>query len=540
MLNLKISLVSSVFLSLIANASASHVAKRWTPPLPSCSSYTPYKYAGCFEDPSTPTTALIYRTDLPSGNMTVEVCTAFCKGNGYQYAGLEYYGECFCGASVNGPQVDESYCSDPCAGDTSEICGGTDYVSVYQDPTYPVENNSTISDYKPLGCYTDLTATGRTLPWQQDQVNASTITVESCLFACKDGGYAFAGVEYGSQCFCGVVLGNSTSKVDSSQCSMPCAGNSSETCGGPALLNLYVAADIESTQPCTGGTPPPPPSSSTTSSTPTPTLCTSTITVSATPTCEYTCGKWCSTPIPAFSDSKSCTTAVSACSVQVASCFLNAGFPASLQCFEFGSWCQSISNYCSGYCPGTSCSATKCKSKYPPPGYTSPSPTLSTSVYTCSPTSKTTSTTSTTTSCVPVPTTSNVCKQPNNPPKGYTSSTPVGNVSLPVLTCNNLYSDYVQNPFKLYISPDTTKCKSYKPGSGGSGSVWQGCKDACDSQYSSCTTTYAQSCKGNSGAGGLDTYSSATTKCTNQWNDCYSANSGVSGSGRCGGWNSGW
>lgn len=47
---------------------------------PSCSCYTPYKYAGCFEDPSTPTTALIYRTDLPSGNMTVEVCTAFCKG----------------------------------------------------------------------------------------------------------------------------------------------------------------------------------------------------------------------------------------------------------------------------------------------------------------------------------------------------------------------------------------------------------------------------------------------------------------------------
>lgn len=148
MLNLKASLVSSVILSFVVNASASHVAKRWNPPLPSCSCYTPYKYAGCFQDPSTPTTALIYRTDLPSGNMTVEVCTAFCKGiasgvllfetqltligNSYQYASLKYYRECFCGVSVNGPQVDESYCSDPCAGDTSEICGGTDYVSVYQ------------------------------------------------------------------------------------------------------------------------------------------------------------------------------------------------------------------------------------------------------------------------------------------------------------------------------------------------------------------------------------------------------------------------
>ncbi|KAF4626950.1 hypothetical protein G7Y89_g11206 [Cudoniella acicularis] len=203
MLNLKASVVASIILSLITKTSGGPVVERWSPSLPSCSSYTPYKYAGCFSDPSLPTTALIYRTDLPSGNMTVEICTAFCKGkllfidqrpgltfigNDYQYAGLEYYGECFCGASVNGAQVNESYCTDPCAGDTSEICGGTDYVSVYQDPTYPVENNSTISDYKPLGCYTDLTSTGRTLPWQQSQLNTSTMTVESCLFACKDGG----------------------------------------------------------------------------------------------------------------------------------------------------------------------------------------------------------------------------------------------------------------------------------------------------------------------------------------------------------------
>ncbi|KUJ08648.1 WSC-domain-containing protein [Mollisia scopiformis] len=468
--------------------------------------------------------------------MTVEICTAFSKGNDYQYAGLEYYGECFCGASVNGPQVNESFCSDPCAGDTSEICGGTDYVSVYQDPTYPVENNSTISDYKPLGCYTDLTDTGRTLPWQQSQLNASSMTVESCLFACKDGGYAFAGVEFGQQCFCGVVLGNSTSKVDLSECNTPCTGNSSESCGDAALLNLYVAADIESTEPCTGGTPPP---SSTTSSTPTPTLCTSTVTVSSTPKYEYNCGEWCSTPIPPFTNPELCTSAVGACTVQVASCFLNAGFPASLRCFEFGAWCDKISTYCSSFCPGNSCSALSCKSKYPPQGYQSPTPTISTSVFTCSPTSKTTSTSSTT-SCVPVPTTGNVCKQPNSPTKGYTSSSPVGNIPLPVLTCNNLYSDYVQHPFKLYTSSDTTQCKSYIPGSSGSSSVCQGCKDACDSQYSSCTTTYAQSCKGNSGSGGQDTYSSATTKCTDQWTDCYAANSGVSGSGRCGSWNSGW
>ncbi|KAE8451464.1 hypothetical protein EG329_004093 [Mollisiaceae sp. DMI_Dod_QoI] len=538
MLNFKASIVTSVVLSLLSSASAAHVAKRWTPELPSCSCFTPYKYAGCFADPSVPTTALIDRiTDLPAENMTVEVCTAFCKGNGYQYAGLEYYGECFCGASVNGPQVNETFCADPCEGDNSEICGGTDYVSVYQDPTYKTIDDTTISDYKLLGCYTDLTDGGRTLPWQQDQLDSTTMTVESCLFACKDGGYAFAGVEYGGQCFCGVVLGNYTTLVDPGQCSMPCAGNSKETCGGPSLLNLYVAADIESTQPCKGGKPPP------TTTTTTPSLCTATTTATATPpTCEYKCGKWCSTPIPPFSDPKSCSTAVSACAVQVASCFLNAGFPDSLKCFEFSSWCSNVKSYCSGYCPGGSCSASKCKSKYPPSGWIPPPPpSVTTSVYTCSATpTKSTTTKTTTTSCVPVPTTSNICTQPNNPVKGYTSSKPVGDISLPVLTCNNLYTDYFKNPFKLYTFPDTKQCKSYQHGSSGPGSVWGACRDACDAQYTSCTNTYAQSCKSNSGAGGKDTYNSATTKCKNQWTDCYSCNSNVNGNGKCGGWNSGW
>jgi hypothetical protein len=33
------------------------------------------------------------------------------------------------------------------------------------------------------------------------------MTVEEYLFACEDGGYSFAGVEYATQCFCGVVIG---------------------------------------------------------------------------------------------------------------------------------------------------------------------------------------------------------------------------------------------------------------------------------------------------------------------------------------------
>jgi hypothetical protein len=324
---------------------------------------------------------------------------------------------------------------------------------------------------------------------------------------------------------------------------MPCTGNSSEICGGSSTLDLYVAVDLESTEPCGAVS-----SSSSTSPTPTPTtstsptasLCTSTTTISPTPTCEYKCGNWCSNPLPPFSDKNSCTTAASNCGVQVSSCFLQAGFPSSLNCFEYSSWCSNIGSYCQGYCPGNQCSLSSCKSKWPPSGSPAPSPSISTSVYTCAGTSTSTTSQPSTTSCVPVPTQSCICTQPSSPNKGYTSSSPVGSIGLPCLTCNNLYSDYSSgNWFKLYTSPQSQSCPSYPKGS-----VSQGCKAACDNQHTACISTYAESCKSNSAYsvefGGLDSYDSACTKCSNQWNDCYSANQWVSGGNRCGSWNSGW
>ena len=277
---------------------------------------------------------------------------------------------------------------------------------------------------------------------------------------------------------------------------------------------------------------------STTSTKTTASLCTSTVTISPTPTCEYKCGKWCSSPLPPFTDSGSCSKAVAACSVQLASCFLHAGFPDSLNCFQFSSWCGQVSSYCGNYCPGNSCSLGGCKSKYPPSGPVAPSPTVSTSVYTCSVSTTTTpSAAASTTSCVPVPTNSNICTQPNNPRNGYGSQSPVGGIELPCLTCNNIKSEFnAGNCFKLYTAPQSSNCPSY-PRSGPHG-PGQGCKDACDSQYQGCMNTYAQGCKSNSRG---DTYASASQKCQNQWNDCYSANSWVSvSSSRCGSFNSGW
>lgn len=97
------------------------------------------------------------------------------------------------------------------------ILESSEYISIYQDPTFPPVDNTVITDYNYVGCYSEGVG-GRALEYQQD-LDTTTITIESCLFACKNKGYAFAGVEFGSQCFCNVVLGNGSVPLDTSACS---------------------------------------------------------------------------------------------------------------------------------------------------------------------------------------------------------------------------------------------------------------------------------------------------------------------------------
>lgn len=68
---------------------------------------------------------------------------------------------------------------------------------MYQDPTFPYDNTSVISDYTAQGCWTDDSSSGRTLIYRQNALSTSTLTVEECLFSCKTDGYPLAGVEFG-------------------------------------------------------------------------------------------------------------------------------------------------------------------------------------------------------------------------------------------------------------------------------------------------------------------------------------------------------
>ena len=69
----------------------------------------------------------------------------------------------------------------------------------------------------------------------------ATTDVNTCIEACA--GYTYAGLEYGKQCFCGNSIPSSAVPQANQlgSCNMPCAGNSSQYCGGGSQLSLYKA-----------------------------------------------------------------------------------------------------------------------------------------------------------------------------------------------------------------------------------------------------------------------------------------------------------
>lgn len=93
---------------------------------------------------------------------------------------------------MTGVQVDESNCNTPCNANKDQACGGNSFISIYSDPTFPPIDTTTIADYANLGCYSDL-VNGRTLEWQQTDINTENFDVNMCLSACREDGYPFAG-----------------------------------------------------------------------------------------------------------------------------------------------------------------------------------------------------------------------------------------------------------------------------------------------------------------------------------------------------------
>ncbi|RXK34910.1 hypothetical protein M231_07844 [Tremella mesenterica] len=178
---------------------------------------------------------------LASDNMTVPLCLNYCASKGSQYAGLEYSRECYCGSSLsNGVSITLSSlstgCTSRCSGNSSTYCGGSNSLQIYSNPNYAF-SKSIIYSYVKTGCIQEVT--GRAL--RGASLQNDTMSIEMCIAYCIDRGMGIAGLEYGTECYCGTqLLGGSSLSLSSGQCNMPCGGNKKENCGGPNALFLYI------------------------------------------------------------------------------------------------------------------------------------------------------------------------------------------------------------------------------------------------------------------------------------------------------------
>jgi len=130
----------------------------------------------------------------------------------------------------------------PCSGSPIQYCGGSGRLELYNSTSAPsVPSGPTqpakVGTWTLVGCQTegsqDRALSGKSYA-------ADGMTLESCTTFCA--GYAFAGVEYGRECYCGNGFGAGSVGAPADQCAMKCAGDTTTLCGGSNRLSVYKAA----------------------------------------------------------------------------------------------------------------------------------------------------------------------------------------------------------------------------------------------------------------------------------------------------------
>ncbi|KAH9909039.1 putative glyoxal oxidase [Xylariomycetidae sp. FL2044] len=206
-----------------------------------------WTYQGCWQDGPNGRIMNTYQ-DANNPNLTQQSCAQLCKSKGYSVSGTEYYTQCFCSNAIynGGRQGDPSKCTTPCGGDSTQMCGGPGYLTIWSNgppQTYqpPVPQTSGLNGtWTYQGCYQDNVNNSRVLPWTLRFPTTNTASV--CLGQCASFGYTAAGMEYGQECYCGdpadIINSGSTQRPES-ECGNVCAGNASAICGGGQRLSMY-------------------------------------------------------------------------------------------------------------------------------------------------------------------------------------------------------------------------------------------------------------------------------------------------------------
>lgn len=122
---------SSVSVSGTGTVSTSSTATPVVTSLP-----TGWKYKGCWIDQAFG--RILGTTAASNTALTIESCVAECVALGLSIAGLEYYTQCYCGnAMINQAALAtaETDCNTACGGNSAEMCGGGNRMSIYSNET---------------------------------------------------------------------------------------------------------------------------------------------------------------------------------------------------------------------------------------------------------------------------------------------------------------------------------------------------------------------------------------------------------------------
>ncbi|KAL0932353.1 uncharacterized protein CTRU02_213306 [Colletotrichum truncatum] len=206
---------------------------------------------GCFAEG---TQRVLPEKTVAASDMTAAKCATNCAG--YKYFGTQWSSECYCGNTAPAITVPTSECNMVCAGNSSELCGGSLRLNVYELPqssqasplSVPVIPSVSGFDYK--GCYTD------NVPYRVlsgKVIKDPAMTLEMCAAACKNSGYSWFGVEFSTECYCGMALDKASTSTAAAECSMACSGNSSQSCGGANRLSLFARPDVADSNKASNG-----------------------------------------------------------------------------------------------------------------------------------------------------------------------------------------------------------------------------------------------------------------------------------------------
>eukprot|EP01113_Clastostelium_recurvatum_P034898 TRINITY_DN4795_c0_g2_i5.p1 TRINITY_DN4795_c0_g2~~TRINITY_DN4795_c0_g2_i5.p1 ORF type:complete len:1282 (-),score=325.43 TRINITY_DN4795_c0_g2_i5:874-4719(-) len=216
-------------------------------PSPTYPSHITWKDKGCFQDSTT--SRMINKVDFESDSsmpyMDQDLCKAMCAGLGYHIVGLQQNTHCFCASYDRSsvPVADAACQPGNCQNNSTQNCGGelVNHVFHTSDPV-PASSPS----YEYVGCYRDdirqgmrdLNMLGVTTSLGGDIVFG--MTPRLCISLCYSLGASYAGLQYGSECFCG----NSYGRYGSSNwCNFGCQSESWSTCGGNAANDIYYVYD---------------------------------------------------------------------------------------------------------------------------------------------------------------------------------------------------------------------------------------------------------------------------------------------------------